>query len=162
MKYLNSLITIISISAFFSCNSNVKFGISQEYKIGNDENENAIEKYIIDNYEYIINVDTLNIPLNKYIYSKKYKIYVGVSFKNKANELYQFYKKDTLYNIQNNREIGNTISIIFKKKNQYYYSFLYDSQKDKYTYVLTLESDSTTVRNKFDDSFLQKKIHNDE
>jgi len=162
MKYKTVFIVIIffSITLLLSCSSSGRFGVSQKYYLEQGENERVLDKFLVDKYEKIINIDTLNVPLNKFINSKNYKVYIGVSFSTNAINLYSFYKKDTLFRFLEKRIANDSISLFFKKQNEFYYSFIYNSQKDKFTYILTLESDSTTVNKKYNDNFLPKKIKN--
>lgn len=162
MNCKSIIIVIVFIYSFLllSCSSVGKFGYSQRYFLEQGETERELDKSLVEKYEKIINIDTLNVPLNKYINSKKYKVYIGVSFNANANKLYLFYKKDSLFTFIQNRISNDSITLFFKKQNEFYYSLIYNSQKDKFTYILTLESDSSTVNNKFNINFLQKKITN--
>jgi len=162
---MNSKSNIINIAFvitifLFSCSSSGKFGVTQRYYLEQGETERALDKFIVEKYANLINVDTLNVPLNKFINSKNYKVYIGVSLNAKANKLHSFYKNDTLFRFIESRIAKDSISMFFKKKNEFYYSLIYNSQKDNYTYILTLESDSTTINNKFNTNFLYKKITN--
>jgi hypothetical protein len=162
MRHKLFLITlsIITLLMFLSCTESVKFGISQKYYLNEKEKETFLDEYIVQKYKNIINVDTLKVPLNKFITSKNYRVYIGVSFSSDANNLYSFYKNDSLFSFIDNHINTDNISIFFKKGNAFFYSFIYDSQKDKYTYILTLESDSLTVNHIYYDDFLSKKIKN--
>jgi len=152
---------IFIILFFVSCSSSLRFGISQRYYIEKSETERPLDKFVLDKYENIINIDTLNIPLNKFIRSKQYKVYIGVSFSVKANALYSVYRQDTTFSFLQDKVNKDTVSVYFKKYNDYYYSLIYNSIKDNLTYILVMESDSVVVKNKFKDDFLIKKISNE-
>ncbi len=149
----------ILLSAFlFSCNSALRFGVSQKYNLDENEKTSKLDKAIVAKYEAIINVDTLNIPLNKFVSTKKYKVYIGVSFACTSTNLFSIYNKKDSFNIIDKTINKTDVSMFFKKGNDFFYSYLYDSEKDKLTYVLTLESDSLLAKEKFDVRFLSKKI----
>ena len=161
MKNKTRLISIIVIIIFIvSCSSSGHFGITQRYYLNKNETERPLDKFVVEKYEKIINIDTLNIPLNKYITSKNYKVYIGIAFTTNTKELYNFYQNDTSYLFIKKIISSNTANVFFKKHNEFYYSLFYNSNKDKFTYVLTLESDSAFVEQCFQGNFLLNKISN--
>lgn len=155
-----SILGIVILFLIFSCSSSGRFGISQRYYLDKSEQERPLDKFIVEKYEGIINIDTLNVPLNKFIVTKHYKVYIGVSFNANANTLYSIYKNDTSFKFYQDVILLDTVSVFFKKHGDYYYSILYNSPKDKFTYILTLTSDSITVNEKYKSSFLINKISN--
>lgn len=151
----------LPIILFTSCNPSVRFGKSQKYSLSDNEHEVAISQGIVDHYETIINIDTLNYPLNKYIISNEYKVYIGVSFVNKSAEITNFYRNNETYTIHDANYEKSSASMFFEKESLYCYSFIYDSEVDKLTYFLTIEADSAVSYNKFREDLLKIKVKND-
>lgn len=159
MKIKQILLIVVLIILISACSTSGRFGVSQKYNLDKNEREIQLNNLIIQNYETLINIDTLNFPLNKYILSKKYNVYIGVSFYSKAKEIPAIYQNDSSYLFYINNIEENNASILFKKENTFCYSYIFDDKSDKLTYFLTLTADSATVNSKFSESFLKEKLN---
>lgn len=157
-KYFIPFLSVILLYA--ACNSTGRYGITQKYKVQSPEREIPLNKTIVDKYEAIINTDTLNIPLNKYIIGHKYKVYIGVALNSSLNDLFQRFSNDTAHSVYLTDKKDDAYSFVMKKQNEFFYTYIYSSETDKLTYLLCLEADSAMVENKFNTKFLQKKIEN--
>ena len=144
-----------------SCNQSIRFGITQKYYNDESEQEGAIIETVIDHYESVINKDDSEIPLNKLVESKDYKVYIGVSLTHNALELFNTITSDSLRTIYEYDEKDGAFNIFSKYADYYYNTYLYLSPKDKMTFVLNLESDSITVKNKYSGNFLHLKTTNE-
>lgn len=158
MKFLNTILIAIILT---SCSGSERFGLTQKYKCTEDEKTAPITEVLINKYEQTINIDSFNIPLNRLIESSKHKIYIGVSFNASKEKLYATYASKTDYHILNSRQSNDSIEFVFKKNDEFFYSLIYYSKKDKFTYVLTLESDSLYTNEKFNNYFLPQKVRNE-
>lgn len=153
-----SLYFIIMAFVFASCSPSVRFGMSQKYGLNKGEQAVKLDNDIIGIYENTINIDSLNYPLNKCVASKKYKIFIGVSFQNKANEIANFYQNSTAYSVFKTDNTKNNVSLLFNKDSAFLYSYIYDSPKDKLTYFLTLEADSATSNKMYKNDYLKNRL----
>ena len=159
-KYL-LLISLFGFLFISSCNSTLNFGKTQKYALDKSEREIQIDQNIVDQYEAIINFNTLNVPLNKYIVGDDYKVFIGVILSANSKTLLSMFQEDKAYNvIDYTLEKGN-ISILFKKGEAFYYSYLYDSSRDKLSYILTCDTDSSNVQDMYKNKILSKKVLND-
>ena len=152
-------ICFFALFVLASCNSSVRFGISQKYKLNKDEHNVKLDDIIVKKYENIINIDTLNYPLNKYIVSKNYKIFIGVSFNSKTKDIVNFYQNNETYYVFDANLSENENSMYFNKDAHFLYSYIYDSKKDKLTYFLTLEADSTTCIKMYKSDYLKTRLN---
>jgi hypothetical protein len=134
----------------------VDYGTNQSYYITEDEREIPLNDVIVEEYESIINYDSLNLPLNKYILHNDYKVFIGVSFDKKASEIQHFYNEYPFNTIKKDN-LEKAIKIAFKKGDKYCYSLVSDS--DDMTYMLGLVGDSLTMVNRYNQNFLSKQIH---
>ncbi len=157
-KYFIPFLSVILL--FTACNSTGRYGMSQKYNLQTPEREIPLNQTIVDKYEAIINTDTLNIPLNKYIAGQKYKVYIGVALSSTLDDLYQRFSKDTAHSIYLSDKKTDAYRFVMKKQDAFFYTYIYSSETDKLTYLLCLEADSAIVENKFNTKFLQKKIKN--
>ena len=158
---MNKIALVPLLFAFFlllACDSSVRFGVSQKYRMDKGEYQGRIDQTIVSRYESVINTDTLNLPLNRYILAKDYKVYIGVSFTLKAQELYGLYRGKSGYQILNETETAQGVLFTFQKADGYFYSYLFDADDDKLTYLLTLEAASATVQNMYEQQFLPGKV----
>lgn len=158
MKKINILLILLLCFTFTACNKSISFGVSQKYYLTENEQEYSLDNLIVKKYENLINIDSLNVPLNKYIFSKKYNVYIGVSFSVPANKLADIYKNNEKYQIIESQNESNAVNLFFSKENEFFYSYIYDSSKDKLTYILTLETDSANVKHKYEQNFLKQKL----
>lgn len=158
MKLLNLLLFSLVL---YSCSSGERFGLTQKYRLSDDEKSIPINQIIVDKYESVINIDTFNIPLNRAISALHHKTYIGVSFNASKETLYNKYASTPEYNIFDQRISNDTTEFIFKTKERFFNSLIYFSKKDKFTYVITLESDSAYVAEKFNTYFLSHKVRNE-
>lgn len=150
------LITIILLLS--ACTSTIRFGVSQKYILNKKNEVNAERsKKVIKKYEYVLNPDTLNFPLNKYIDGNHYKVYIGASINLEIKEVFKEYKK-RIANRLAQKQTDNSLTFLFEKNKLYYCTHIYHSKRDKITYILTLESDSTATQYVFDKDVLAKKI----
>ena len=159
-KIINNSLIALSILLFSSCSSYIRYGLTQKYYLSSVEKEIAPEQERIQAYENVVNIDTLNVPLNKIIAADDYNVFLGVSLQNSAKGLLSIYKKYNEFNFLSEKEENDTLSILFKKNNGLYYSILYDSEKDRFSYILLLTGDPAVVRNKFNTNFLINKLSN--
>jgi len=144
-----------------SCNSVCRFGISQKYILGKNEKVQKLDQLLVDKYEQLFNKDSLNVPLNKLVSAKNYRIYIGVLLSSQSSDLFSAYQSDTLIHILDQQVQGSTISFLSEISGAYYYSYLYSSQKDHLSYLLSFEGDSALVFDKYHQEFLKTKVSNE-
>lgn len=155
---IKNITFLLLIFVLCSCSGSERFGITQKYKCADDEKSVAVSQMFVDKYEPVINIDTFNIPLNRVISSKKYHIYIGVSFNADNETLFNSYSNQVDYKILDHRSNADSTEFVFRVNNRFFNTLIYRSIKDKLTYVLTLETDSATVLEKYESYFLSKKV----
>lgn len=146
---------------FIACNSGIQFGKTQHYLPAKHEKEISYNQDIVNHYEHVINIDTLNVPLNKFIQGKGYKVYIGVSLVQKPAELFDTYKQFPEYTIYKKRNNKGRHAMLFAKDKGFYYTHSYHSPKDDLTYILTMEADSATVGKHYKQQLFTKKTRNE-
>lgn len=158
MNKVLPLFLVLTVFLFAACDSSVRFGISQKYQMAEGERQGPLDGRIVSKYESVINVDTLNLPLNKFIYTTGYKVYIGVSFSVRSQELLNLYSSKPAYRVIDQQTTDQGVMFTFAKSGEFFYSYLFDAPDDQLTYLLTLEADSATVQSKFNSQFLSTKV----
>jgi len=158
MKIFSFFSLTFLIFIFSACNNNLDFGVSQKYILFQNEKQLPLDQLTVDIYESLINIDTLNVPINKFLKGTNYKVYIGVSFFNSTQKLFDIYSKDSSFSILSKKITPNDISMFFLKNGKCFYSHIYDSKNDKFAYVLTMDADSLVVKTNYDTAFFSKKI----
>ncbi|WP_338376641.1 hypothetical protein [uncultured Flavobacterium sp.] len=161
---MNKIIYIVLILVFISCktstdSSNLRFAYTENYKIEEGEKSVSLNKEIVDEYEKINGDLAINIPLNRYVYSTDYKVYIGVSIDNTIKEVAEAYSNDEDLKLIDSKKVKEYYNLFCKKDNQYMVKTLYNEKKEKLPIVLTLVGkDSILIRKIYDENKLIKKV----
>lgn len=141
-----------------SCTPVCRFGMTQKYNLEPGEKAQQLEQYLVDKYEQRFNKDSLNVPLTKIITAQDYRVYVGVLLSGSPDGLISAYRADTSICLLSEKNENSTLSFMAKIAGEYYYSFLYDSEKDKLSYLLVIEGDSAAIAEKYNQNVLKAKV----
>ena len=116
----------------------------------------GLNKVITKDYETIIEGLPLSLPLNKFVKSPAYCIYIGVAMDSNLQSLNQSIEKNVSMEILDKKQT-NDVSIFLVRKNQQPYLFL--TQPDQYPLLLIWESkDSTSIQKLFYENNLSSRL----
>ena len=142
-----------------SCGQVLQYGITQKFKLVQGEKEEKLRQSIVDVYEKILNPKTMDVPLNKLVKGDSYQIYFAVSLQKSPEDLKAKYEKLESVEILEKAESTDGAELLMVANRLYYYSYIYSSDRDKLTYLLTLESDSSIATSKFKSHYLQDRVN---
>jgi ribosomal protein L7Ae-like RNA K-turn-binding protein len=152
LKYCLFFIVIL----FFNCKTNnektLQFAYNEKYKLDNSERTIALDKNIIEEYEENIGLDSLNVPLNKYILGENYKVFIGIALENNPQELVQEIQSDSSLKIFEINDYKTNAKLFCKKNNYYQIKYLFTEKKENLPVLFNIVST---------DSLLIKKLYNE-
>ncbi len=153
------LLSITLITLITACNNNfIYFGKNQKYVLANNEIVADISQVVLDDYATII-LGQENIPLNKYILSKSYRTFIGVSFNDAPQTLKERFNSPELDSHEVNEQ-ADYISMKSQIGNNHIFRYLYFSEKDQLTYLVNVCSkDADFIKQLYTDSlFVNNRI----
>lgn len=161
MKKFSYIILIILF--IISCKSNdtkvVTFAYNQEYKLDSPEKSIDLSKEIVKEYEDYNKLDSINIPLNKLIVGKDYKIYIGIGLENTPLEIINHFKSDKELKILNYSNYNSNLNLLCKKNNIYAIKYIFTEKKENLPVVFNIVSkDSILIDNLFKSNEIISKI----
>ncbi len=116
----------------------------------------GLNKVITKEYETIIDNLPASLPLNKFVKSPAYCIYIGVAMDSNLQSLNQLIEKNASMEILDKKQT-NDVSIFLVRKNQQPYIFL--TQPDQYPLLLIWKfEDSTSLRKLFYENDLSSRL----
>lgn len=74
---------LLALFLGWACKTNIpnqmEFGYGHHFKIISGEKQTTIDKSVVANYEkYLNHFPNINIPLTRYVLSKRYGVYIGI------------------------------------------------------------------------------------
>lgn len=156
---------ICTYSSFFllllaSCRNynTVEMGASKYYRLDIQEKVFPLTQTAIDNFEALIRSISIELPLNRYIKSSQYELFVGVAMNDDIKTLIQKIQSDTTFHIIHTKLVQNSSNYFISKNNLYLIGTVVE---DKYPLILLAKSnDSIGLRKKYDEDYFYKKLSN--
>ena len=159
IRIINICLLVITM---FACTNKsiVKFGNDEEFQLSNNELQKKITKNVVYQYNQTINGIRSQIPLNKYISSKTYNIYIGIvsnsTMDSIVNNFKQLENPIKLYSI---KKVKENYTLFYKNNDFFVYSTLFVSPKDKTMYIINYTTqDSLNASNAFNKNDILKRI----
>jgi hypothetical protein len=161
MKYLSVYLRLPGIMLLsmlcLACSSGVRYGISQNYQLNEQESEHPIDPYIVNEYESFWKALPYETPLNKFIKGETYRLFIGVSMSEPPATLHQGLQSAPGIQLTHERPTENGMDLLGTIEQQPFYASFYQSSKDQLTYLLLLYADSSTVAQKYEAQWLDLK-----
>ena len=161
---MKKIIYFLFIILLLSCKSstdstNLRFAYKENYKIDDKEKTIALNKEIINEYEKINGDLKINLPLNRYIYSNYYKVYIAVAIENNIKEVAEAYSNDGTLKLIDSKKIDNYYNLFCKKNGLFLIKTLYNEKKENLPVILNLVGkDSLQIRTIYNENKLIEKI----
>lgn len=161
---MRKLFFITLLCVFLSnCKSNnentLRFAYQEKYTLDTDEKNVALNKNITDEYEKFNGLSNLNIPLNKYIFSPDYKIFIGIAIQNNPLEIINAYKTDPTLKIMEVKNYKNNLNMFCKKNDDFAIKYIFTESKEKLPVIVNVVSkDSLLIKKMYDENKIIKKL----
>lgn len=155
------LISISSCRTVAEHPQKITFGFVETFKLDNDEREYSLNELIINEYENFIYFDDFNLPLNKFINGKNYKIFISAAVENNEEELlHKLIYNANPFNLIEKKKDGLFTSLFLSKEDFYVIQIIYSERKQKIPFLISMVSnDSILLKNIYDEKLLLSKIN---
>lgn len=155
--YLRGSVVVFLAVMFMACSSSVRYGINQSYQLNEQESEQTIDQFIVDEYESFWQSLPYDTPLNKFIKGKTYRLFIGVSMAEPPATLFEGLQSNPSIQISEERPTANGIDLLGTIEQQHFYASFYQSPKDQLTYLLLLYADAGIAAQKYEAKWLDLK-----
>lgn len=155
---------VIIFFAVVSCKSvngkkSVQFAYKELYLLSDDELQKETDKIAVAEYEAFNGLPDYAIPLNRYIVSGSYKVYIGAAIQNKKDEIVSAFKGDSSFKIFKSKDT-NAVSFFGKKGNLFAIKYIYEENVKKMPVIISLVSqDSLKLKKLYDTDYVKSKIN---
>lgn len=145
----------------FSCGGHevLDYAHNERYLLDKNETSLPITKTIVKENEYINSGLDISLPINKYVKSKEYNLFLNIALENNMNELISAFEKDST-SIVFFKKQQNPFNVLFQKKDSFFiYRTLYLEKEYNIPIVMTYYSkDSIEIKKLYDKNSAIKKI----
>ncbi len=163
-KTIYILLFFIFASLMSQSQQYILFGAKEKYYLSKAEKSSPIDSTIISDYAPL-NPDLVHqVPLNKYIESNKYQLFIGLAVFDSPKKIINFYKNNSNLKIlkSGQQKIKKVYfyKLLCKLNEAYIYKIIFITRKSKYTAVLNYVSkDYNTLKSLYDNAnFINEKL----
>lgn len=158
IRFTPLLLLILFISCKSSKNDQVRFAFNEYFILSDNEKEFPLNDVIVNEYESYNGMEEINIPLNRYISSPEYKIYIAVAIENTLQQTVDLYLSDLATNVLESKN-EKAISLFCKKSDLFAIKYLYEEKHQKLPVIINVVSkDSIKIKKLYDENYIFKKI----
>jgi len=147
-----------------SAQSYILFGAKEKYFLSKLEANLALDSIVVNNYDKYNFSLQHQVPLQKYVNSPDYNLYIGLALDDSPSDMMSFYLNYAQYEIL----LADTLKIkrktiykiFIKDKDKYLYKVIFKTKKTVYSAVLTYTSfDKNIIQNLYSDElFFENKF----
>jgi len=138
---------------------NVVFAFEEKYELSKDEINRPLVKTIVDEYEKFLDLSDFNIPLNKYITTPNYVVYIGIAIENSFLETTNYLSKKEKFTILETKNIKNVTVNHFVNGSTFGIRISYKEKKKGMPIIIhILSKDKELVKKLYDEDYFVKKI----
>jgi hypothetical protein len=154
------LITVLLVGLIqLNAQKYIRFGARERYYLSPDEKQMPIDSGVLQKYDFL-NPDLKHqVPLNRYIKSSEYDLFIGLAIYDSPEQILDFYRKSKDYSILNLSEVkikkNNYYFLFAKFAGQYNLKIIFKTKKSRYTVVMNYLSSNRELLEKF---YYQKDI----
>ncbi len=138
---------LLSVNLF--AQKTVIFGAREKYYMAENEANIVIDSNILKKYDPYNNNLNHQVPLQRYINSPDYDLFIGLAVSDSPDSLLQFYMSDTNYNVLSVDTVvirrKNYYKIFSEYNNMFNFKLIYKTRKTHYTAVLNFVSVSKNI-----------------
>lgn len=171
---MKKILSVFIIIAFLSINlfsqDFILYGAKERYYLNNVEVALPVDTAIVAKYDKYNFSLQHQVPIQRYISSPSYNLFIGLALNDTPSSIYEFYLNYNQYQILYSDTVffkhKPVYKVFIKNKNEYLYKVIFKSRKSYYTAVLTfVGTERAIVENLYlDENFFldkfRKKIKN--
>lgn len=161
MKKLFYLLTCLFLLS--GCKSGdtrtVVFAFEEKYELSKDEINQPLIQPVVDEYERFLDLSDYNIPLNKYITSPTYRVFIGVAIENSLEQTTSYLTSKEKFKIIDTKKLAKFTVTHFSFEDIAGIRITYREKKKEMPIIIhILGNDKEIIKKMYDEDSFVKKI----
>ena len=147
------------LALFLSCrggSDKVEIGVNRHYCLDKGEKKLELTSLVKSRYSFLVDSLGAEIPLNRFVKSNRYQVFIGVVMNNNVKILNDKIVADRTVEVLDEKLVNGYKSYFLKKKDIYYFSLIVED--DYPLLILTQGKDSTEAKKLYDGNKIVNKV----
>ncbi|RAR51031.1 hypothetical protein [Flavobacterium lacus] len=159
----NLFYLLLCVFLLLSCKTGdtktVVFAFEEKYELSKEEMNQPLIQSVVDEYERFLELSDYNIPLNKYITSPQYSVFIGVAIENSLIETTSYLSKKEKFTILETKDIDKITVNHFSSDSADGIRISYTEKKKGMPIIIhILSKDKAIIKKLYDQDYFVKKI----